>query len=205
MTYIIDIVIIIFLFALFGVSHTILASSSIKKRIIENAGNKIAFYRLFYNIISVIIFLAIYEIAHKPGLIIYDLSYPYDLLSVALQVVFLGLLIWTIRYIDGKEFLGISQIVRYYKGTYDTKELDEKQSLVIKGPFKFVRHPIYLFSFLFLLVRPTMDLFYLISLICILAYFIIGSYYEEKKLIERFGDDYIEYQNKVPRIFPIKF
>ncbi len=205
MTYIIDIVIIIFLFALFGVSHTILASSSIKKRIIENAGNKIAFYRLFYNIISVIIFLAIYEIAPKPGLIIYDLSYPYDLLSVALQVVFLGLLIWTIRYIDGKEFLGISQIVRYYKGTYDTKELDEKQSLVIKGPFKFVRHPIYLFSFLFLLVRPTMDLFYLISLICILAYFIIGSYYEEKKLIERFGDDYIEYQNKVPRIFPIKF
>lgn len=205
MTYIIDIVIIVFLFALFGVSHTILASSSIKKRIIENAGNKIAFYRLFYNIISVIIFLAINEIAPKPGLIIYDLPYPYDLVSVALQVVFLGLLIWTIRYIDGKEFLGISQIVRYYKGTYDTKELDEKQSLVIKGPFKFVRHPIYLFSFLFLLVRPTMDLFYLISLICILAYFIIGSYYEEKKLIERFGDDYIEYQNKVPRIFPIKF
>lgn len=205
MTYIIDIVIIVFLFALFGVSHTILASSSIKKRIIENAGNKIAFYRLFYNIISVIIFLAIYEIAPKPGLIIYDLPYPYDLVTIGLQVVFIGLLIWTVRYIDGKEFLGISQIVRYYKGTYDTKELDEKQSLVIKGPFKFVRHPIYLFSFLFLLVRPTMDLFYLISLICILAYFIIGSYYEEKKLIERFGDDYIEYQNKVPRIFPIKF
>jgi len=85
MTYIIDIVIIVFLFALFGVSHTILASSSIKKRIIENAGNKIAFYRLFYNIISVIIFLAIYEIAPKPGLIIYDLPYPYDLVTIGLS------------------------------------------------------------------------------------------------------------------------
>lgn len=205
MTYLLDIVIIIFLFALFGVSHTILASSSIKKRIIENAGSKIAFYRLFYNIISVIVFLAIYEIAPKPDLVIYDLPYPFDLISVALQVVFIGLLIWTVRYIDGKEFLGISQIVRYYRGTYDTEELDEKQSLVIKGPFKFVRHPIYLFSFMFLLVRPTMDLFYLISLVCILAYFVIGSYYEERKLIERFGNDYLEYQKKVPRIFPIKF
>ncbi|MFA7290416.1 MAG: isoprenylcysteine carboxylmethyltransferase family protein [Melioribacteraceae bacterium] len=205
MTYLLDSVLIIFLFVLFGVSHTILASCNIKKRIIENAGNKIAFYRLFYNISSLIIFLAIYEIAPKPNLVIYDLAFPYDLISVGLQIVFIGLLIWTIRYIDGKEFLGISQIIRYYKGTYDINELDEKQSLVIKGPFKFVRHPIYLFSFMFLLVRPTMDLFYLISLVCILVYFVIGSYYEEKKLIERFGDEYLEYQKKVARIFPIKF
>ncbi|MCK9281454.1 MAG: isoprenylcysteine carboxylmethyltransferase family protein [Melioribacteraceae bacterium] len=205
MTYLFDSAIIILLFALFGVSHTILASCNIKKRIIENAGNKIAFYRLFYNISSLIIFLAIYEIAPKPKLVIYDLPNPFDLISVGFQVVFIGLLIWTVRYIDGKEFLGISQIIRYYKGTYDINELDEKQSLVIKGPFKFVRHPIYLFSFMFLLVRPTMDLFYLISLVCILIYFVVGSYYEEKKLIERFGDEYIEYQKKVSRIFPIKF
>ena len=67
------------------------------------------------------------------------------------------------------------------------------------------RHPIYLFSILFLGLRPTMDLFYFIFYLVIVLYFIIGSYFEEKKLVERFGQIYIDYQKEVPRIIPIKF
>ena len=70
-------VLIIFLlfFGLFGISHTLFASDKIKKRIIEKAGTKIAFYRLFFNLISVLIFITIYEISPKPKSIIYDLKY----------------------------------------------------------------------------------------------------------------------------------
>ena len=50
-----------------------------------------------------------------------------------------------------------------------------------------------------------MDLFYLTFFICIVAYFYIGSYYEEKKLVRQFGEIYENYRNKVPRIFPVKF
>ena len=49
-----------------------------------------------------------------------------------------------------------------------------------------------------------MDLFYLVMFISITLYFYIGSFYEEKKLVEKYGVEYKEYQKKVPRIFPIK-
>ena len=107
--------------------------------------------------------------------------------------------------INGKEFLGISQIKRYVQGNYNTKDLDEINELRTEGVFSFTRHPIYFFSILFLGLRPYMDLFYFVLFICLTVYFYIGAYFEEKKLIEIFGESYLEYQKKVPAIFPVKF
>lgn len=199
-----DIAIIVFLFLLFGISHTILASNKIKRKIVDSIGNQIAFYRIFYNFSSLIIFAAIYELSPKPDKVIYDLTFPYDIVMFVIQIFCVFGLLWSLKYVDGKEFVGLSQIKRFINGTYDKTELDEHKTLVIKGPYKFSRHPIYLFSILFLLFRPTMDLFYAVFLICIIAYFYIGSIYEERKLIEQFGEIYINYKKSVSRIFPIK-
>jgi methanethiol S-methyltransferase len=75
-------------------------------------------------------------------------------------------------------------------------------TLAIEGPYKYMRHPILFFSTMFLIFRPVMSLFYLTCLICIILYIYIGSFYEEKRLIEKFGDRYIKYQKEVPRFFP---
>jgi len=47
-----------------------------------------------------------------------------------------------------------------------------------------------------------MDLFYLTFFLLIVAYFYIGAYYEEKKLVRIFGEVYSRYQKSVPQIFP---
>lgn len=198
----IDVILIIFLFSIFASSHTWLASLRIKKNFVEKMGNKIAFYRLFYNLSSVLFFLFFYLISPKPDLIVYDLHYPFDIITFALQILsFIGL-IWAVRGTNLKEFIGISQIVRYLDGNYNVYDLDERQVFRKDGPFKLVRHPVYLFSILFLGLRPTMDLFYLVMFFCITIYFYIGSLYEEKKLIEIFGNEYLEYQKSVPRLIP---
>ncbi|MCX6169510.1 MAG: isoprenylcysteine carboxylmethyltransferase family protein [Ignavibacteriales bacterium] len=201
----VDIIIIILLFTIFAFSHTWLASLKIKRVLVEKLGIKIAFYRLFYNITSVVFFLAFYAVAPKPDLIVYDLRFPFDIITFALQVLSIIGLFWATRTIDLNEFVGIGQIKRVMRGEYNADELDEKQTLRIDGAFKFVRHPIYLFSILFLGFRPTMNLFYLVMFICIVIYFYIGSIYEERKLVELFGDEYKEYQKIVPRMIPIKF
>lgn len=200
-----DVFIIVFLFTLFAVSHTFLASRKIKRRLAERLGPKIAFYRLFYTVSSIIIFAAVYFIAPKPDVIVYDLQYPYDIITFALQVLSLVGLLWAAKPINMKEFIGTAQIERYLKGNYNSGDLDEKQELKIIGAFKYMRHPIYLFSILFLGLRPTMNLFYFVMFICLAIYFYIGSIYEEKKLVEMFGDEYVNYQNNVPRFIPIKF
>lgn len=199
-----DGLIIVFLFALFGYLHTLLASLKIKTLAEKKFGDKIAFYRLAYNISSLFFFYLIYEIAPKPDYYLYDLNPPFDLLILIPQFISLAGLVWTVMYIDGKEFLGLSQISRWRKGVYDINDLDETSEFRINGPYKFSRHPVYLFTILFLLFRPQMDFFYFIAFLCISAYFYVGSIYEEKKLTKKFGEAYINYQKSVPRILPIK-
>ena len=202
--YAIDVIIIICGFTLFAVSHTALASFKIKKIIANRVGNYIAFYRFTYNLISVIFIILLYLYLPKPDIIIYDLNYPYDIIILIPQFISLAGIIWSLRYIGTKEFLGIEQIKRWFNNQYDINQLDEKMTLNINGPYKFVRHPVLFFGCSFLILRPVMGLFYLTCIICIILYSYIGSFYEEKRLIEKFGERYINYQKSVPRFFPLK-
>lgn len=204
MTIVLEVLLVVSLFAIFGYVHSVLASNKIKNKIVELAGNKIAYYRLFYNLQSILFFFVIYEVSPKPDIIIYDLQYPWDIVIFGLQLLSLVGFIWAIKFIDGKEFLGINQIIRFKNNNYNIDDLDEQSELVIKGPFKYSRHPIYFFSILFLGFRPIMDLFYITFYICIILYFVIGSIYEEKKLVEKFGVQYKEYQKSVPSFIPYK-
>lgn len=199
---VVDVFIIVLLFLLFAFSHTWLASPKIKKNFAERMGSKIAFYRLFYNLSSLLLFAFFYFVAPKPDIIVYDLHYPFDIITFALQFLsFIGLM-WAVKGTDLKEFIGYAQVQRYLNGDYNISDLDEKQIFRKGGAFKLVRHPIYFFSILFLGLRPTMDLFYFVMFICIVAYFYVGSFYEEKKLVEIFGEEYKRYQQTVPRLIP---
>jgi len=200
----VEILIIILLFSLFAFSHTLLASRKTKIALTEKLGAKIAFYRVFYNFSSLLLFIVFYALAPKPNVIVYDLQFPFDIVTFALQVLSLVGLVWATRPIDLKEFLGTAQIERYLHGEYKVEDLDERRTFKIEGAFKMVRHPIYFFSILFLGFRPTMNLFYFVMFICVVIYFYVGSMYEEKKLVEIFGNDYREYQLRVPRIFPLR-
>ena len=201
---ILDIVVTLFLFFLFAVSHTFLASGSMKKRLSEKLGPQIAFYRVFYNISSFLILAIVIFIAPKPDIVVYDLQYPFDIITFALQIISLLGLIWAVKFIDIKEFLGISQIERYLQGTYTVGDLDERMIFNSAGAFNLCRHPTYFFSFLFLAFRPTMSFFYAEFVIYTAIYFYIGSIFKERKLIERFGEKYKKYQKRVPRILPIR-
>ncbi|MBP1683023.1 MAG: putative protein-S-isoprenylcysteine methyltransferase [Ignavibacteriaceae bacterium] len=201
---VVDVLIITLLFAVFGYTHSLLASEKVKISFKKIFGDLIAFYRLLYNLFGLLSLYLIYEFSPKPHIIIYDLPNPYDLVVLIPQFVSLAGVLWVFRYICFKEFLGLDQIKRFFEKRYTT-ELDEEFTLRIEGPYRYSRHPIYFFSITFLLFRPVMDLFYLTFFICIVAYFYIGSYYEEKKLVRQFSEVYENYKNEVPRIFPVKF
>jgi protein-S-isoprenylcysteine O-methyltransferase Ste14 len=203
MNYVFDVIFIVILFAIFGYTHSLLASLKIKIWFRKTLGDLIAFYRLFYNLVGLLSVYLIYELSPKPHIIIYDLPNPYDLIILIPQLLSLAGVFWAFQYICFKEFLGLDQIKRFIEKRYTT-ELDEEFTLRIEGPYRYSRHPVYFFSITFLLFRPVMDLFYLTFFICIVAYFYIGSYYEEKKLVRQFGEIYENYKKEVPAIFPFK-
>ncbi len=85
-------------------------------------------------------------------------------------------------------------------------KLHPDHALVTDGPYRFIRHPTYLAFPLF-----HISLFLLTNNYVLLLAGLIMSLYtnhrriqvEEKLLIERFGDDYINYTKKAGRYFPI--
>ena len=195
---------IIFLFSIFAIPHSVLASLKAKIWFKKRFGNLIAFYRLGYNFLSLISFGLFFYFAPKPHQIVFEIPQPFDFIVYFLQILSLAGLLWSAKYIDWKEFLGINQIKRFSTGSYND-EFDEKYSFRIIGPYKISRHPIYLFSILFLALRPYMTVFYFTILILFIVYFYIGSIFEERKLEKLFGEAYKNYKNEVSRIFPYKW
>ncbi len=82
-------------------------------------------------------------------------------------------------------------------------EMPENQRLVKRGPYHHVRHPSYLGYFLMFVglffVWP--NLFTILPLSAIPGYLRVTSQ-EEKLLVRRFGEQYIEYQKKTGRFIP---
>ena len=205
MNYVIDVAVIIILLSLYGFIHSILASEKVKVTFRKIFGKLIAFYRLGFNLLAFAGLYFIWDLAPHPALQIYKLPPPYDYLVLVPQLFSLAGLVWCFKYVCFKEFIGLSQIDRYLKNEYSDNDLDENYTFRIDGPYKYSRHPIYFFSIIFLLFRAEMNLFYLTMFISFTAYFYIGSYYEEKKMVRMFGDDYRNYQREISRIFPVKF
>jgi protein-S-isoprenylcysteine O-methyltransferase Ste14 len=80
----------------------------------------------------------------------------------------------------------------------------ENQELVTTGIYSWVRHPFYLsililFSGVAIISQNVLGLLFFIFFI---AGLIIRMKKEEKELILKFGEEYIEYMNNTPRLFP---
>ena len=83
--------------------------------------------------------------------------------------------------------------------------LDDKPSeLVVDGIMAHVRHPMYLGIIMIYLafVLSTMSLLSLIPWFFVVVLHDRFATYEEQKLVERFGEEYIEYKKRVPKWIP---
>lgn len=203
MTLLVDTAVTVLWFSLFVLVHSITASRSVKLAVAHSFPGFMPWYRLSYNLLSLATLYFFCSYSPKNGYTLYDLPTPLDLIFASIQFGSVLGLAWTFKSISGSEFMGFSQIIRSRRNEYRALEdLDEKYTLRIEGPYKFSRHPIYLFSIIFLLFRPQIHLDYLIMIILFIAYFFIGSIFEEKKLVKQFGEEYIRYQKTTGRIFP---
>jgi len=87
------------------------------------------------------------------------------------------------------------------------KSNSTKLTLVRNGPYKYVRHPIYLGAILELLgIALIANAFYYLFLIFFVntPLYILRSNYEEKINLKKFGKEYSVYKREVPSMLPLK-
>jgi len=80
----------------------------------------------------------------------------------------------------------------------------QSQSVIKKGVFSFVRHPIYLSEIILYLGLLVLNISLAAAFIWIIAIFFLHyiSRYEEKLLLAKFGKEYEQYMKEVPMWFP---
>ncbi len=183
-------VILCVLWILYFILHSLLASIRVKSFFKKFMKNEYRFYRIIYSVISTtgLLFLSVFNASISPVIIF---------VSGGL-VRYLSLMIATFGVII------ISRAFREYKFSSFIGVEKEENEFKQTGILKHVRHPIYSGTVLivlgFFLFNPTSAT--LVSVCCIIAYLPIGIYFEEKKLINQFGHEYLTYKQKTPSVFP---
>lgn len=183
----------------FGISHSYLISGGFTGWVKDVLGRNYSFYRLAYNIIS---FASFIPLLYYTKLVDSQLVIDVNLI---VQVILLSLstfiLIWSFFTFDPLEFIGLRQVIRFYTGQ---DAADDRQVLVSTGLYGIVRHPMYSGTLLFIWGLDS-TLAEVIMKIILSIYLFVGAILEERKLIQEFGQSYVEYQKKVPMLIPFPF
>ena len=189
---------IIFAVAFWGFFHSFNSSIAVKDFLRRECGEGfVKFYRLAFNVFAVATFLPIpILLIILPSELLYQIPAPFNVMMIAGQVFFAACLFTAIFQFGILYFIGLRQLV----------EIPGERKLVTNGSYAVVRHPFYTFFLLFLWLTPTVTVNLLVVYLSLTIYIHVGIYFEERKLIREFGEQYLEYRSVTPMLIPgLKF
>jgi protein-S-isoprenylcysteine O-methyltransferase Ste14 len=178
-------------------AHSVLASLALKGWVERRWPSLVPAYRLFFNAAAVLLLIPVLGLMyalHGPWLWAWE--GPWALAAAGLNVLALGGFLWSLRWYDGSEFLGLRQWRTRQRSVLDQERFH------ISPLHRYVRHPWYSLGLVLVWARD-MDAAQLLSAVLITGYFVIGSRLEERKLVLYHGPVYARYRERVPSLVPL--
>jgi protein-S-isoprenylcysteine O-methyltransferase Ste14 len=181
---------------LWGLLHSLFATLKAKQLAHRWLGDQGArFYRLGYNVFACISFLPVLVLAAlTPDRTLYLVPLPWSALMVAGMLLATAALVIGFRQTDAWEFLGLRQA----NGPIEARD----GTLVTRGLYRYVRHPLYSAGIAFLWLMPLMTTNVLAINAALTVYVIVGVVFEERKLRRKFGPAYADYAAVTPMFLP---
>jgi protein-S-isoprenylcysteine O-methyltransferase Ste14 len=184
------------LIALFGCQHSVMARPGFKA-----AWTKIipaSLERSVYCFAAAACLVALFAFWHPIEGTIWSVSAE----PARMAIWGLFLLGWTILFIatwliSHFELFGLAQAWHHSRG----RDLPPQE---FRTPFlyRWIRHPIYTGFLIAFWATPDMTYSHLVLALGMTAYIFIGIAYEERDLVEHFGDRYRDYRTQVGSVFP---
>lgn len=177
--------------------HSLLASLSLKQLLANKLPRLMPAYRLLFNLLALItLLLPLWLLYQYQGEPLWQWQGFEKWISNALRFGAVFAFVWTLKYYDGSEILGLRQF------NAGERSVEDQERFHISPFHRFVRHPWYFFSLVFIWAGD-MEPAWLLSAVMLSLYFIIGSRLEERKLRTYHGEIYARYTHAVPGLAPL--
>jgi protein-S-isoprenylcysteine O-methyltransferase Ste14 len=192
----------IFIYALlwisFGFVHSLLARAPVKRLLQPLFGLA---YRISYNLFSAL-YIGLVIIGGQVVLggnsVKFEIGNELAFLAIATQLSGVVIILVGLTQYDLGRFSGTTQLFRG-----GDISVDDEEPLHISGMHRYVRHPLYLGAYLYLLGGAVSE-FGLQTALWGCLYLWVGTWFEERSLVNQYGRAYVEYKQKVPAIIPFK-
>jgi len=132
--------------------------------------------------------------------VFYQAEGPLRLLARAISVLTIIGFSWGVRALGNFDTFGLVPIKVHLRG----KQL-RPPNFVLRGPYLWIRHPLYFFMLLLIWSVPDVSSDRLLFNVLWTLWIVLGSYLEERDLVAEFGERYRQYQKTVPMLFPWRF
>lgn len=112
---------------------------------------------------------------------------------------FMGLagMVWGLRAVPFFDPFGQAQVLAHLRG-----RTAPRPRLVVKGPYRFVRHPLYASMLVLIWSCPEMPADRVLFNVLWTAWMVAGTLFEERDLVSHLGEAYRDYQRRVPMLLP---
>ncbi|MBA4398345.1 MAG: hypothetical protein C0396_00480 [Anaerolinea sp.] len=182
---------------LYGGLHSLLASRRFKAALQRRFGSGgIRWHRFVFSILGGLTLLPpLALVALLPDRQIYIIPSPFSSWLRLLQFAGLVGLVYGVMQTGFFNFIGLDRVL-------DPAAVDRTPQFITGGLYRLVRHPLYTSTMLVLWASPALSWNRLALNLGASAYLIIGSIFEEQKLLDEFGEEYAAYRRRTPAFLP---
>jgi len=160
-------------------------------------------FRLAYNLQALVLLavLVVY-VASLPDEDLGRVLPPLSYFLLAVRFAALAFIGWCAARVGLGAFLGWDNVRAWRKGERAPGDGLETGELVVSGPYRLVRHPMYAAGFLALWAEPHWTANRLAFAAAASLYLWLGSLHEERRLLAAYGEAYRRYRDRTPGFLP---
>ena len=96
------------------------------------------------------------------------------------------------------DMLGLRPVVSHLRGRAE----DANSDFVVRGPYRLIRHPLYLAALLVIWAGPQLTADRLLFNVLWSVWIVVGAKLEERDLEDEHGETYVRYRREVSMLFP---
>jgi protein-S-isoprenylcysteine O-methyltransferase Ste14 len=181
--------------ALFGVQHSVMARPAFKAVITRFVPQSIE--RATYVLASSVAFVLMFVAWQPMPTALWQTEGALTALLQAGALLGFGIVLVTTFLIDHFDLFGLRQVWLAFRG----KPYSEKR-FVTPGPYRYIRHPLYVGWILAFCSAPTMTVGHALLAIGMTSYILVAIRYEERDLLALLGEPYRRWRAATPMLIP---